>query len=249
MGKAENSADQENDNWWDEGYDKEEAEKEQSSRSSGLPRRLWLPPEKGAEITFLTDKPLKIREHNLKLDGHWRNWHTCNRQKSCPLCRSNNTPYLAYMWLIIDHSVWNDRDGNEHKDEPRLFVAKARIAARYDRMREKKDGLRGCRVEIYRTDSDSANVGNEIEFMEKYDEKDLRRKSWYPKNKTTSKGTVIGVDWEVLDDNDEKNRVLASFLKPKSPEELKALVEGQRDEQDVEKAAEDGDFDEGGVRY
>jgi len=233
--------------WWDEGYDDEEAAKEATHRS-GLPRRHWMPGGDTKELTFLTDKAFKIREHNMKANGNWRNWMTCTREKSCPMCLAGNTPYLAYIWLVVHHSKWVDKQKNEHQHDPKLFVAKAKIAARYDRAREKHDGLRGCRFEVFRTDNDAANVGDDIEYQKKLKPKDLSRQKWYPKNKTTKKGDIIGVDWTVLDDNEEKNRMLAEYLAPKTAEEMKALLTAQRDDQEVEAEAKSDDYDEG-VRY
>ena len=186
-------------------------------------RRFYLPAEKSNEITFVTDLPFVFKEHNLSLDGHWRNWFTCT-QSDCPLCRMGNNAYLASAWLIIDHSVWQDRDGNTHQDELRLFVAKSRVGSRLKRIREKKGTLRGLRVEAFRSERMAANTGDQFTVEEAYSDSNLKKLGWWPtEDDENYNGTL-------------RREVWAELFAPKDKADLTAIVSRIADEEDDEDA-------------
>lgn len=165
--------------WYSEGADEIEKELKRQTEVK-VPRRWYLPVEKSNQLTFITDNPFSFREHNLKLDGNWRNWFTCIG-KGCPLCKAGNDAYLASAWLVIDHSVWSDQAGNEHKDEPRLLVTKARVASRILKIRAKQDGLTGVRCEVFRAEAMSPNTGDQFDVEKKHTPNELAKIAWWPK--------------------------------------------------------------------
>ena len=71
-------------------------------RAKNYVNRLWLPAGGETEVTFVDEEkhpggyplPFVFQEHQLKLNGNWRNWFTCIG-KGCPLCESGDKPYLG----------------------------------------------------------------------------------------------------------------------------------------------------------
>ena len=172
---------EEEDDWCSEGFDEVDKESERQS-APRVPRRWYLPAEHSGELSFVTDMPFVFKEHNLKLDGHWKNWFTCSG-RNCPLCKAGNDPYVAAVWMVVDHGEWEDSEGNQHVDEPRLFVAKTRVASRLKRIREKKKTLRGMRLEVYRSEAMAANTGDQFDGDGKpATAKMIARLKWWPKN-------------------------------------------------------------------
>jgi hypothetical protein len=188
--------------WYSVGFEELDADIARQN-APRTPRRWYLPAEVTQEITFVTDQPFVFREHNLKLDGHWRNWFTC-LGKNCPLCRSGNDPYLAAAWIVVDHGEWEDNNGNQHKDEPRLFVAKSRIASRLKKIRSKRDGLNGLRMEVFRSEAMAPNTGDVFDFTQKYTDKEVAKLKWWPND-------WADPDWIAL-------------FKPKATDDLKGVL-------------------------
>jgi len=193
--------------WYDTGedaekvHDDEEARREKA-RADGSIHRFWMPaPRKDddgvmqdsvARITFVDDvthpihkfkTPFVYMEHQLFLDGSWKNWYTCPKKQlgSCPLCESGNVPYLASAFTIIDHSEWSARDGTLHKDEVKLYIAKSKVLKVLRRAAAKKKGLRGWLVEVMRTSGKSPNTGDQFDFEERSKLSDETQAYDYPK--------------------------------------------------------------------
>lgn len=208
--------------WWEEGDEAEVIEKAKEEMDQPRLWRFYLPAEKSNEITFITDLPFIYHEHNMQIDGSWKHWFTC-KKKNCSLCRSGNSNYRAYAYLVIDHSEWTDKDGNEHKDELRLFVCKTRVASRLMKIREKKGTMRGVRVEAYRSEKRASNVGDTFTVEEVYSGKDLQRLKWWSKD-------IAALD-EMLNGGDRR-REWAKLLPVKSDDELANVVSKVADEPD-----------------
>lgn len=65
--------------WYKKGSDGAKAAKredKQREKSRDQPHRFWIPPEKTVAITFLDTEFFFFKEHNLHLNGNWRNWET-----------------------------------------------------------------------------------------------------------------------------------------------------------------------------
>jgi len=174
--------------WYSGGYDPEtEAQAEAESNFNKL-FRYYLPIGKGGEITFVDDTmtpmefkyqgevitlklPLIVREHQMLLNGSWKNWFTCLRPtgKPCPPCGQGNKAANVAVYTVIDHNEWTDKNGNVHKDEEKLWVCKVSSVS-YKFMKKqhaKRNGLRGCRFEVERLGDKSPNVGDTFEFLGK----------------------------------------------------------------------------------
>tara|TARA_R110002020_G_scaffold304058_3_gene519814 strand:+ start:810 stop:1517 length:708 start_codon:yes stop_codon:yes gene_type:complete len=154
------------------------------SKTGSANLRFWLPKGEERRIIFLTegDKAKKIWEHQVRLNGDWRNWFT-----SLSWCGINPDPlmdfsqesnmfkrYNALVFSIIDTHEFTDRNGNKRKNLKKLFLAKrdtAEILKRiYLKRLENDEGLRGAMFDVYRTNSDkSASVGEQFEFVKMVD--------------------------------------------------------------------------------
>ena len=171
-----------NPSWMQRGYsagDKaKEAEEQRRNSGKGKTRRHWMRDGSETYLTFVDDDPAVFREHQFKLNGHWRNWFTCiqgiphpetGKPQQCPACARGNKSYFAAAYTVIDHSEWTDRDGNNHKDERRLLVVKDEVYGLLSKQSGKRKGLVGARFEVSRTGDKSPNTGNVWDFEEKVD--------------------------------------------------------------------------------
>lgn len=158
----------------DSALEKEVERQKKAKEDAGKMRRFYLPAEHKSRVTFVDGNvhpkgyklPFAFMEHNLKLNGHWRNWFTCIG-KGCPLCEHGNKPYLATVYTVIDHNKWTDKQGGIHENEPRLFVAKTSAQRILKAKAEKKGGLQGWTVEVTRVKSESPSTGDDFDFEER----------------------------------------------------------------------------------
>lgn len=154
------------------GYTAFEAkEKEYEENKKNFVNRFWLKDGATAKIVFLDDEPPIIEEHQLKIDGDWRNWFTCLRMvgDACPICdkMAKNKPYTAGFYTVIDMTEWTDSKDKTHKNELKLFVAKFKTLQVLRRLSSKRGSLAGCVFEVFRSSSDAPNTGDVFEFERK----------------------------------------------------------------------------------
>jgi len=166
---------------FDYGYDDvDDIAKEREERKANAVFRFWMPhkaPSNKTRIVFLDgDNPPKYEEHNVKMNGSWKNWFTCLKKlsKVCPNCASGNKPYLAAAYTIIDCTEWKDKQGNTHKNEKKLYVVKFESLKLLKEFAAKRKGLRGCVYEVMRTSDKAASTGNSFDFEYKMTEQELR---------------------------------------------------------------------------
>lgn len=152
--------------------DRQQVAREEASKNRFY--RFWMPAGAEQHITFVDaavaaegyDLPFVFYEHQLKLNGDWKNWFTCLGE-GCPLCAAGDRPALVAAYTIIDHNEWKDKKGNVHKDELKLFMAKPAVNKMLRKAASKKGGsLRGWRAEVVRNTSDSPNTGDSFDFEE-----------------------------------------------------------------------------------
>lgn len=155
--------------WFASGFDS--LDNIPDSNSGKTQRRFWMPAEKSAKITFIDSEPFCIWEVNMNLNGSWRNWFTSLKSmgQECPLEEAGFRPYYAGFLTVIDHSVWTDSKGVEHKDNVKLYAAKVSTMKKLKRQIEKNGPLGGCQFDVYRSDKKSASVGDEFDFIGKID--------------------------------------------------------------------------------
>jgi len=201
-------------NWYSTGDDAEkrvaaELARQKHAREEAAKDRVyrfWLPAEAKTLITFVDEfkhpegypLPFVFMEHQLQLNGNWKNWFTCIGE-GCPLCANDNRPSLVAAYTIIDHTEWKSKKtGEVHKDELKLFMAKPAIKKLLLNSVQKRGALRGWRVEVLRNTAESQNTGDSFDFEER---------------------TEIGDDIQPYD--------YLKLFEPKPIEELEALFGGE----------------------
>lgn len=160
--------------------------------------RYWMPDGAEQRITFLDgelseagllDVP-RYWEHNLQINGSWKNWFPCTKdEEPCPLC-DVKAPALVYALTIIDHRAWEDKQGRTHQHERKLYICKGDTYKRLSKIAAKRDGLTGCTFDVSRIGDKAENVGNDFDFVEKLSLKELRKKYGMEKSGATENNKV-----------------------------------------------------------
>lgn len=159
----------------DKALDQELSRQKARRESAGQMRRIWMKPDESKHITFVDgnvhpkgyDLPFRFMEHQVQINGDWRNWFTC-LGKDCPACEDGNKPYLAEAITVIDHTEFESKiDKKKHKDEQRLFIAKTTVQKVLKKARDKKKSLRGWRAEVSRNKAESPGTGDSFDFEER----------------------------------------------------------------------------------
>jgi hypothetical protein len=156
-------------------------------------RRFWV--KRGGErrVTFLDgslddDGELELvtyYEHNLYMNGNWRNFYVCtgNESEPCPICEEGKLPAMVAAFTVVDHTEYTDRNGETHKDQIMLLIAKRQTQQLLETIAVKRGGLAGVTFDILRVDEDqSPAVGTMFDFIEKNDVKAVRKKYGQPLN-------------------------------------------------------------------
>ncbi len=181
--------------WMKTGKAAQEAVKEEEKKQADNQKdygmfRVWMKPGTDARYTFLDgmldadgvlDAPL-FYEHQLNLGGHWRNWFVCvGEQEICPICEGGSKPSLVAAFTVIDHTPFTKKDGTVVKFSKKLMVVKKDTLKVFQKMAEKRGGLKGCTFDVTRTSENDASVGNMFDFTDKITKKaDLIAKYGFP---------------------------------------------------------------------
>lgn len=157
--------------WYKKGKDGLDDDIENSQKRDFGIKRFWVPKGASKTIVFLDDEAFRFWEHNISIDGSWRNFFVClkkNMQEDCPLCNTDNNPYFVGFYTVIDKTGYRDKSGKEHKNEKVLFPAKPQILEKLKKKSDQKKGLVGCVFEVTRgSGPKSSNVGDDFDFVEK----------------------------------------------------------------------------------
>lgn len=161
---------------------------EQRERLAKMVRRFFMKANSDTEISFVGPfesegvkfEPFVVREHQFavfnpqKRKTDWHNYRTClrgNGEGRCPYCEAGIKSYVANFFTVIDHTVWKDKDGNEHKDERKLLMLKGEVADVILKQIAKRGGtLKGLRYEVTRpNDGQSNSSGTNFSFVSAQD--------------------------------------------------------------------------------
>lgn len=142
--------------------------------------RFWVPQDGSGKVTFLDGDldedglldELTYWEHQLKMNGHWRNWFPCIQgDENCPICEAGEKNSLVAIFTIIDHGEWKSKKtGKTYKDQKKLFVCKKDGLKRLRKLAGNHGGLRGVTFDISRIGSKSENTGDTFDFIKKWDD-------------------------------------------------------------------------------
>lgn len=151
-----------------------EAESEARKKQASI-RRFWMPEGKETQITFLDGElgedgvldSVTYWEHQVKLNGHFRNWFPCTKDmEPCPICAMPDySPSLVAVFTILDHTKWEDKDNKTHQHERRLFACKRDTLKRLQFLAGKKGGLKGATFDVSRIGEKSAGVGSDFDYV------------------------------------------------------------------------------------
>ncbi len=158
----------------------------EKKKAAGSIRRFWIPNDKETQITFLDGdldddgllQTVTYWEHQLRLNGDWRNWFACTQDSEpCPICLGGqgDSPSLVAAFTVIDHTKWTDKQQKVHQHERRLFICKRETLKRLQKIATKRDGLLGITFDVSRTGDKSAAVGSDFDFVEKRTAANLKK--------------------------------------------------------------------------
>lgn len=163
-----------------EAFAKEETK---AALTKDRPFRFFMKAGGEAAITFLdggiVDGALDVPyyyEHFVKIGGKPHQFVCTNDSEPCPLCEGGDEPAFVGALTIIDHTQFTDKNGNAHKDQKRLFVAKRGTLKMLTKLALKRDGLRGCTFDVSRTGDKDPAVGNVFDFTAKLTDQQLTAK-------------------------------------------------------------------------
>lgn len=197
-----------------------------SSRPKGggkkFQSRFWLPkdmdPKDAVSIIVIhKGQPVGFWEHQVKINGDWRNWFTCLKEngisKRCPLCQHGE--YKAYYvgaLTIIDRSSYENKKGEQITDSKRLLMAKSEMLGRFELMASKRGGeLYGTEWSVCRTGANQApSIGDYWDFQKKWTKAELAEEF---------------AEKLEADENFLKVEDYETWFKPLSEEDLEAIVE------------------------
>jgi hypothetical protein len=191
--------------WYNSGYDGINKEEQRLQSLSG-PNRLWMPPGTGKDLVVVDDEAFCIHEHNAKLNGHWRNQHTCNKGledacESCSRLGDKSKAYVGYL-TMVDCSLYTDKKGNKYQYEVKLVGAKIGILKKWRRKKEERGSLVLTKVKTHREDDKKSSIGDEWEFGETVkDEAKIFELANY-------KGKKLSELWDKADANEQTKKLL-----------------------------------------
>lgn len=162
----------------------EEAQAELRKQEAGKMWRFWMPAGEDRQITFLDgdldeDGMLDIYmfyEHTVRVNGNWEQF-VCtadvDETQPCPICEKGDRASFVGVMTIIDHSEHTIKKGpNAGKkvaNQRKLFVAKQGTIRQLTKLAAKRGGLAGCTFDVSRTGDKEPAVGNQFDFVHKFD--------------------------------------------------------------------------------
>jgi hypothetical protein len=142
-----------NASWYSTGFDAADQEKVERERRRNTPWRFFLKQGQATEIIFLDDfsqthkiklpngdeierpiVPFSIDEHNLTVDGDWKNWYTCLKKidPPCPICSAGYRPYYVGMLSIL--AKWVDESSTALSGFDASFLRRATFSSASTRL-------------------------------------------------------------------------------------------------------------------
>lgn len=222
---------------WNRSKKMEEESQKRREGSQG-PRRLWMPKDSAAKVTFLDTPSFFVLEHTLpRISNTGKKYYiqeTCiSDVDTCPVCESGDISSLVVVGTIINHKEWEDNAGNKHVNEKELFVGKRKARQRIQDQIGYRDGdLTYATYDVKRGSSQNEEAtGEGFEFLKKLKKEQL--KGFVPKGEDQE-------EWLKPYDYEE-------LFKPKSAEELRKIAGGEvpvgSAEEEGEKEGDNGEKD------
>jgi hypothetical protein len=170
-----------------EAFENEEAKAEMAKQEAGRMWRYMMKDGTDKRITFLDgdlneDGMLDITyfyEHTVRINGGWSNFictADTDTSQPCPICESGDRPSFVGVMTVIDHSEHTIQKGPNAgkviKNQRKLFVCKRNTIKQLTKIAAKRGGLAGCTFDVSRTGDKEPSVGNQFDFVEKFESYD-----------------------------------------------------------------------------
>ena len=201
------------------------------------PKTFYLPANVTKRIIFLGNAPFTFWQHSLyEITRSGKDKEICLKRnriaQECPLCDKEMWPSMIGYFTVIDMGDvkrspngeltlegWTSDRGVTYQFGRKLLGAKRGgkdkpgILKKIARLAERQGDLTGCVFDVYRSGNKVEVCGDEWEFVEKI-----------PQDKIAEYLKTNGASDEQVEDLTEVN--YAEHFKPKTVEELKAIVDG-----------------------
>jgi hypothetical protein len=142
--------------------------------------RFYMKPEASARIFFLNGDLVTeglqkgsfdvefVEEHAVKPHGSKvPKFYVCvSRTETCPLCESGNFAAFVGLFAIIDTTVFVNKEGKKFQNKKKILAAKGQSIKKLAKKAQIAGGsLAGVIMDVSRSDSRSATVGDEFEIV------------------------------------------------------------------------------------
>ncbi|MCL4743818.1 MAG: hypothetical protein KJZ83_00235 [Burkholderiaceae bacterium] len=162
----------------------EEAQAELRKQEQGRMWRFYLKEGEDRQITFLDGELdaegmldiFMFYEHNVRVNGDWQQFvctSDVDQTQPCPICEKGERSSFVGVMTIIDHSEYvikkGPNAGKKVANQRKLFVAKQGTIKHLTKLAAKRGGLAGCTFDVSRTGDKEPGVGNQYDFVQKFD--------------------------------------------------------------------------------
>jgi hypothetical protein len=122
-GKKTAEVDDDTDDWFAVGDDEDSSTFSNPVNSTF---RFGLKESESALVTFITGKPLTLKEHNMRVNGKWGTNRTCLTPagQRCPLCEAGKRAATIKVFFVVDHRKVTSKDGKVYQNQVRVLVLK-----------------------------------------------------------------------------------------------------------------------------
>ena len=142
--------------------------------------RFYMKPESDVRLFFLNGDLLTegdekgsfdinfVEEHAVKPHGSKiPKFYVCiSRTETCPLCESGNFAAFVGLFAVIDTTKFEKRDGTISQNKKKILAAKSQTIKKLAKKAQVAGGsLAGVVMDVSRSDSRSATVGDDFEIV------------------------------------------------------------------------------------
>lgn len=142
--------------------------------------RFYMKPESDVRLFFLNGELMTegeekgsfditfVEEHSIRPNGSKvPKFYVCiSRSESCPLCESGNFASFVGLFAVIDTTKFENKDGKIFQNKKKILAAKGQTIKKLAKKAQIAGGsLAGVVMDVSRSDSRSATVGDEFEIV------------------------------------------------------------------------------------
>ena len=194
------------------------------NRGKEMIGRLYVKrdPTVSRSVLMLQDKPVVLTEHQVKIDGDWRNWFPClqrHDERGCPLCDPviENRAYKAGLFAGVELCSYTRRDNTVVRNPRTIITAKTERSMFFDKKNTDKGGLRGTEWKVSRLSEKAPSIGDDWEFQRKWTEEEILRELGEEKAKPFDWASYLK-----LPTYDELDRIANSIRRAKNVNEKRS---------------------------